>query len=316
MQCCFVEKNRDTIMAERATTYQIALPGSEASAAPVEQAPSGRRARQRANDLDGKTWTRYSISIWSDIRKTQEEIDLGHPALFPVALVTRLIQCFTTREDCVILDPFAGVGSTALAAEAMGKVGIGIEISQEYVEKARRRPAMRPLLNIPADLPEGKRILHCADAYDLLRYVEPASVDFVVTSPPYWDILLQERTADYKSIRHYGEDPRDLGRIRDYGQFLQALKGIFELVYQAMKPGKYCCVIVMDLRKKDRFYPYHSDIAGFMQEIGFIFDDIIIWDRRHEYNNIRPLGYPSKFRVNKVHEFILIFQKSKHIMRR
>jgi len=65
----------------------------------------------------------------------------------------------------------------------------------------------------------------------------------------------------------------------------------------------------MDIRKKNRFYPYHADFAQRMEEIGFVFDDLIIWDRRHEYNNLRPLGYPSVFRINKVHEFILIFQK-------
>jgi len=46
-----------------------------------------------------------------------------------------------------------------------------------------------------------------------------------------------------------------------------------------------------------------------MQEIGFELDDIIIWDRQKEYNNMRPLGYPYVFRVNKVHEFVLIFKK-------
>ncbi len=35
----------------------------------------------------------------------------------------------------------------------------------------------------------------------------------------------------------------------------------------------------------------------------------IIWDRRTEYNSLRPLGYPSRSRVNKVHEYALIFQK-------
>jgi hypothetical protein len=51
------------------------------------------------------------------------------------------------------------------------------------------------------------------------------------------------------------------------------------------------------------------DITNFMQEIGFILDDIIIWDRRREYNNLKPLGYPFVFRVNKIHEYILIFLK-------
>lgn len=52
--------------------------------------PSGqagkRSAKKRANSLDGATWTRHSISIWSDIKKTKEEIELGHPAIFPVEL--------------------------------------------------------------------------------------------------------------------------------------------------------------------------------------------------------------------------------------
>jgi len=50
-------------------------------------------------------------------------------------------------------------------------------------------------------------------------------------------------------------------------------------------------------------------LARKMEEIGFVFDDLIIWDRRHEYNNMRPLGYPYVFRINKAHEYILIFQK-------
>ena len=65
----------------------------------------------------------------------------------------------------------------------------------------------------------------------------------------------------------------------------------------------------MDLRKKDKFFPFHFDTIQFMTDIGFTLDDIINWDRRQEYNNLRPLGYPYVFRINKIHEFILIFKK-------
>lgn len=75
--------------------------------------------RKGANDLDGQTWTRYSISIWSDINKTPEDAGLGHPALFPVELPRRLLRCFTTQEDKVALDAFVGLGSAALAAEEL-----------------------------------------------------------------------------------------------------------------------------------------------------------------------------------------------------
>jgi hypothetical protein len=65
----------------------------------------------------------------------------------------------------------------------------------------------------------------------------------------------------------------------------------------------------MDLRKKDKFFPLHIDISKMMSEIGFELEDIMIWDRQHEYNNMKTLGYPYVFRVNKVHEFMLIFWK-------
>ena len=91
---------------------------------------------RRANDLDGATWTRYSISLWDDIRKSPEELSLKHPAMFPVQLVARLIQCFTTEADRVVLDPFVGTGATALAAEALGKTGIGFDVSPDYVSLA------------------------------------------------------------------------------------------------------------------------------------------------------------------------------------
>ncbi|MCX7840821.1 MAG: site-specific DNA-methyltransferase [Anaerolineae bacterium] len=264
-----------------------------------------KRRERRANELDGKTWTKYSISIWSDIKKSKEEMELKHPAMFPLQLAQRLIECFTTSDDSVILDPFVGVGTTVIAADRLNKTGIGIELSPDFVAIAERRLGQRALFSAPARASK----IYCDDARNLLKYIAPNSVDLVITSPPYWDVLLQKRTADYKEIRHYGDAQPDLGKISDYDQFLDALADVFRQVFIALKPRKYCIVVVMDLRKKDRFYPFHSDLARKMAELGFIFDDLIIWDRRHEYNNMRPLGYPHVFRINKAHEYILIFQK-------
>lgn len=264
-----------------------------------------RTAKRRANELDGKTWTRYSISVWSDIKKTPEEVALRHPAMFPIALAQRIIQCFTTAQDKVVFDPFVGIGSTVLAAELEGKTGIGIELSPKFAALARRR--LRA--HAPRSTPGGQSRIIRDDARNLLRHVPADSVDLIVTSPPYWDILTRKRTADRKQPRNYGDDGADLGNIKDFHDFLAALQDIFRDCCAVLKPGKYAVVIVMDLRKKDRFYPYHQDISRIMQAAGFIYDDLIIWDRRHEYNNLRPLGYPSVFRVNKAHEFILIFRK-------
>jgi DNA modification methylase len=255
-------------------------------------------------DLDGKTWLQYSISIWSDIRKSTEENGLAHPAIFPIMLPERLIKIFSHEGD-LIFDPFAGSGSALIAAKNLKRYSKGIELSDQFIKLYKQRTRKLSLF----DDNEYEPVLIKGDARNLAKYVEENSVQLTVTSPPYWDILNQRRTADYKEIRKYSDVEADLGNFKSYNDFLKALEGIFANVYKVTKKDGFCSVIVMDLRKKDEFYPFHMHIIDFMSGIGFSLDDIIIWDRRQEYNNLRPLGYPYVFRINKVHEFILIFKK-------
>lgn len=262
---------------------------------------------RRANDLNGVEWTKYSLSVWSDLRKSPEEMRLNHPALFPVQLVERLLRCFTNAEEKVVLDPFAGSGSTLLAARNLGKQGIGFEISPLFLQMAQQRLSAQNQTLKSSSEP----LLYYADARSLSQFLPPQSVDICITSPPYWDVLSQRRSADRKGVRDYGPTPSDLGKIRDYSLFLEALVQVFTQVREVLKPGKRLIINVMDLRKKDRFFPLHADLIHRLcqKEVGFEIEDLIIWDRRQEYNHLRPLGYPSVFRINKVHEYLLIFRK-------
>ncbi len=268
--------------------------------------------KARANALNGREWLRNSISVWDDIRKTPEEAALAHPAIFPRTLVDRLLQCFIRETDRVVLDPFAGSGSTLLAACSLGLTGIGIDLSPDYVAMARRRlmEGQHQEYSLQAGRPVGAGFcLLQTDAAQVGDLLAPGSVDFCATSPPYWDILRRRRTADGRERRHYGDRKANLGDISAYTDFLVALRRVFSGVWTVLRPGAYCCVVVMDLRKGPRFFPLHQDFSALMQQVGFVFDDLVIWDRRADYNNLRPLGYPWKFRINKVHEFVLIFVK-------
>jgi SAM-dependent methyltransferase len=280
---------------------------------------------KRANRLEGKEWCRNSISVWSDLALSKEEKRLAHPAQFPQALVERLIDCFMPPTGQVLLDPFAGSGNAILAACAKGLHGIGFEIADAYFELLETRLTAAGYRGDTAPTPATWDLIR-ADAAHLVAYCAGESgesvIDLVVTSPPYWDILAQQRTADGKATENYagvGEHPADLGRKQDYGQYLQGLGKVFQAVYQVLKPGGYCVVNVMDLRKGPTFYPLHMDLVrelttplfqeggGYLP--GFILDDLLIWDRRASYNAFRPLGYPAVFRINKAHEYLLIFRK-------
>ncbi len=263
--------------------------------------------RKRCNRLDGKTWTRYSISVWSDLRRSIPESRLNHPAAFPLQLAGRCIEIFTAAPGEVVLDPFAGTGTTLLGAYNLGRQGVGFEIYERYLALFEQR------LRSEEAAPAGSRFprprLYHDNALNLGHYLEPNSVDFILTSPPYWDILLAKRSADRRRQRDYGEHAADLGRSGDYRSFLESLTAVFREAHAVLKPGRACVVVLMDLRKKNRFYPLHMDLCAALQPAGFQLEDIIIWDRRHEYNYLRPLGYPAVFRVNKVHEYLLIFSR-------
>jgi DNA modification methylase len=262
----------------------------------------------RINKLDGKAWLQNSFSIWRDVQKNNEERKLKHPAMFPIALAERLIDCFTNKQGLRILDPFMGSGSTLIAAQNKNNIGIGFELNATYIKMTKNR-----LDNVYKSLftktSKKNYFIYNANTKYIRQYIKSNSIDFAITSPPYWDILNRKRSADRKEIHNYGKQANNLGNISDYNQFLSALKEIFVEVYNVIKPKGYCIVIVMDIRKGSHLYRLHSDLTKKMEEIGFSLKDIIIWDRQKEYNNMRPLGYPYSFIINKVHEYILIFRK-------
>lgn len=253
--------------------------------------------KKRANCLSGKEWLQNSFSIWRDLSKSKEEKAYKHPASYPVSLCEKLIRTFAL-DDCNVIDPFNGIGSTTMACHNLNCFGTGIDLSTEFCNIASERVQGDNSINIIN-----------GDSFEILRTLAESSFDLCVTSPPYWDILNMKRSADQKESINYSDNKEDLGNIVDYDAFIAKLASLFNEVKRVLKPGGYCIINVMDIRKKSNFYPLHSDLATAMQNIGYIYDDLIIWDRQNDYNNMRPLGYPYKFRINKVHEYLLIFIK-------
>ena len=75
-------------------------------------------------------------NAFGDIWSFPQEMNNAHPAPFPVSLVDRIISSANGK---IVLDPFMGSGTTALAAKKVGRNFIGIDISQEYCDLAEGR---------------------------------------------------------------------------------------------------------------------------------------------------------------------------------
>ena len=78
-------------------------------------------------------WTK---SIWTFNAESAKRI--GHPAPFPVDLPYRLIQLYSFKTD-IVLDPFMGSGTTAVAALKSQRKYVGFEINQEYINLTKKR---------------------------------------------------------------------------------------------------------------------------------------------------------------------------------
>ena len=95
-----------------------------------------RQAQDKVATITREEFLSYTKSIWSFTAESARRVN--HPAPFPVELPQRLIQLYSYKKD-IVLDPFMGSGTTALAALRRGRYYVGYEIDREYVRRAEDR---------------------------------------------------------------------------------------------------------------------------------------------------------------------------------
>ena len=125
----------------RDTTERIVI----ASKGRFDRAMSARAKKGRKqsglpheDDISAEEFTDATLDVWRIRPESAKRV--GHPAPFPVELPARCIRLFTYKGD-VVLDPFMGSGTTALAALRTGRHYIGYELDPDYAALAEKRIA-------------------------------------------------------------------------------------------------------------------------------------------------------------------------------
>ncbi|MCS7208125.1 MAG: site-specific DNA-methyltransferase [Fimbriimonadales bacterium] len=95
-----------------------------------------KRSGSGVSDLTPDEFMEWTNGVWTFNGESRKRV--GHPAPFPLELPKRCIKLFSYVGD-VVLDPFAGSGTTLLAAAMLGRRAIGIEIEEGYCLLARQR---------------------------------------------------------------------------------------------------------------------------------------------------------------------------------
>ena len=109
---------------------------------------SFRRSTEKQPSITKEDFLESTKSVWNFPAESAKKV--GHPAPFPVELPRRLLELYTYEGD-IVLDPFMGSGSTALACVQNSRRWVGYDTSEEYCDITRHRldtwRADEPLFN-------------------------------------------------------------------------------------------------------------------------------------------------------------------------
>ncbi len=265
--------------------------------------------RNKLNDLDSKTWLKFQKSWFVHNPPPRRKDVLLHPGKFPETLAQEFIEFFT-RSGETVLDPMAGTGSTLVAALRCGRNSVGIELNPRYADLSRKViAAERVALGETVDTLRAEII--CADSGSLQGLTLPLC-DYLLTSPPYWDMLHARGAEAQKNRRQtpgldvfYSDDPRDLGNMSDYDAFLGALVAIYAGLKPVLRTGAYLTIIVKNVKKGGRIYPLAWDLG---RELGKVYTlkDEKVWCQDNQ--RLAPYGLGSSWVSNTFHHYCLQFR--------
>jgi DNA modification methylase len=276
--------------------------------------------------ITAKEWVKSQVAI-QEFPITEDEIkefyyegrDIRdkdvHPAVFPIALPAHFIKTLTHKGE-LVLDPFAGIGTTLLAAQDLGRNAIGFDLKKEYIEISRKRLAQKRIMD------DGtKQIVILDDAHNIPEYLEENTVSLCITSPPYANMLAHRRlnksirgdlrkNSHYLKVQQYSNNPADLGTM-NHEQYSKALEEIYSGILPLMRKRAHCIINVNDVWENNKRIPTHVYVLEALQKAGFEFRNTFIWDKRNLVNRVGIFGWPSNFiSLGATMEFILDFWKS------
>ena len=267
----------------------------------------------RLNNLDPKTWLKFQKSWFVHAPPPRKKGVLRHPAKFPETLAQDFIEFFTKR-DQVVFDPMVGTGSTLVAALRSGRHSIGIELNKAYADIASQLVEAERI-----GLGKGVEHLTCqvihgnaAESSKLFDEHQLPIINYVLTSPPYWDMLHAKGAQSQKKRRtspdldlKYSDDPKDLGNIHDYDEFLSQLVKIYIGIKPYLQSRAYLTVIVKNIKKGGKIYPLAWDLARKLGKT-YTLKDEKIWCQ--DDVRLAPYGLGNAWVSNTFHHYCLQFR--------
>lgn len=196
-----------------------------------------------------------------------------------------------SKEGDLVLDQFAGGGTTLVEAKLLNRNIIGVDINDIAIERCINKTSF------VHEGAKGQVYIKKGDARSL-SFIDNESIDLICTHPPYANII------------KYSEDIKeDISRLK-IEDFLEEMRKVASESYRVLKTGKYCAVLMGDTRKHGCMIPLAFNVMQKFIDEGFTLKETII----KEQHNCKATGY---WKTNSIkynflliaHEYLFVFRK-------
>lgn len=206
-------------------------------------------------------------------------------------VVRNIILRYSSEGD-MLLDPMIGGGTTAIEAKILNRNIICSDVNTAALQRTKD--------SLKFDSKnEAWQKLYKWDARDLSKLPD-SSIDFILTHPPYADIIKYSE----------GKIEKDLSNIHDIDTFADEMEKVAKEFYRVLKPGKFCAILIGDTRRKKMYQPMAYKVMEKFLSTGFELKEDII----KQQFNCKATGFwvkkskESNFLLI-MHEHLFVFQK-------
>ncbi|MCL1908278.1 MAG: methyltransferase domain-containing protein [Holophagaceae bacterium] len=200
-----------------------------------------------------------------------------------------LLLRYSTEGD-MVLDQFAGGGTTLVEAKLLKRNIIGVDINPLALERCRKKIAFESEKSGHVYIKQG-------DARNLV-FLPDEGIDLICTHPPYADIIPYSDGIE--------------GDLSNYNvkDFLKQMEPVAAECYRVLKHEKICAILMGDTRKRGSVVTMSFDVLKIFEHAGFKIKEVII----KEQHNCKATGY---WRTNSIkynflllaHEYLFVFKK-------
>lgn len=266
-------------------------------------------AREPINDLNLSGWRDYgdilTDSLWLLGRRDNQGAHTpDYWGNFVPQIPYQAMRRFT-RQGELVLDPFAGLGTTLIEARRLGRHAIGVELNPAVVQTARERIAAQEnpwhtqtaLLQGDSTLPDTVERVRCQ-----MQAWGFNEAHLLMLHPPYHDII------------PFSDDPRDLSNTPDLEAFLRAFGQVVANFTPLLRQGRFLTLVIGDKYQNGEWIPLGFATMEVVRQQGWRLKSICVKDvqetrgkrgRRHlwRYRALRGNFYVF------AHEYVMFFEK-------